>query len=78
MGRGLDFVVVMEGFLKFKEILYIYLEVYAVGELKYGIIVLIEDGIFVIVFVIQEKFFEKMVSNIKEVKFCGVVVFFVV
>lgn len=42
----------MEGLLKLKEILYIYVEVFVVGELKYGIIVLIEKGIFVIVIVI--------------------------
>ncbi|WAM31899.1 glutamine--fructose-6-phosphate transaminase (isomerizing) [Caldicellulosiruptor naganoensis] len=74
LGRGLDFAVAMEGSLKLKEISYIHSEAYAAGELKHGTIALIEDGTFVIALATQEKLFEKMVSNIKEVKSRGAVV----
>lgn len=45
IGRGLDYAVCLEGSLKLKEISYIHSEAYAVGEIKHGIISLIEDGI---------------------------------
>ncbi|KYH35262.1 glutamine--fructose-6-phosphate aminotransferase [Clostridium tepidiprofundi DSM 19306] len=67
LGRGLDYAVAMEGSLKLKEISYIHSEAYPGGELKHGPIALIEDGTVVIVLATQEKVFDKMVSNIKEV-----------
>lgn len=71
LGRGLDYAVAMEGSLKLKEISYIHSEAYAGGELKHGPIALIEYGTVVIAVATQEDLFEKMVSNIKEVKTRG-------
>ena len=68
IGRGLDHLVAMEGSLKLKEISYIHAEAYAAGELKHGTLALIEEGIPVIAVATQEALFDKMVSNIKEVK----------
>jgi glutamine---fructose-6-phosphate transaminase (isomerizing) len=71
LGRGLDYAVAMEGSLKLKEISYIHSEAYAAGELKHGTIALIEQGTPVIALATQEDLFDKMVSNIKEVKTRG-------
>jgi glutamine---fructose-6-phosphate transaminase (isomerizing) len=71
LGRGVDYAVAMEGSLKLKEISYIHSEAYAGGELKHGPIALIEEGTVVIVLATQEELFDKMVSNIKEVKTRG-------
>ena len=71
LGRGLDYAVAMEGSLKLKEISYIHSEAYAAGELKHGPIALIEKGTIVIALATQEELFDKMVSNIKEVKTRG-------
>lgn len=71
LGRGLDYAVAMEGSLKLKEISYIHSEAYAGGELKHGPIALIENGTVVITMATQEDLFDKMVSNIKEVKTRG-------
>lgn len=74
IGRGLDYALSMEGSLKLKEISYIHSEAYAGGELKHGTIALIEKGTLVVCPMTQETLFEKMVSNIKEVKARGAVV----
>lgn len=71
LGRGIDYTVALEGSLKVKEISYIHSEAYAAGELKHGPIALIEDGTVVVALATQEELFEKMVSNIKEVKTRG-------
>lgn len=71
LGRGIDYAVSQEGSLKLKEISYIHSEAYAGGELKHGPIALIEKGTVVIVLATQEALFDKMVSNIKEVKTRG-------
>lgn len=71
LGRGLDYAVAMEGSLKLKEISYIHSEAYAAGELKHGPIALIEDDTTVIALATQEHLFDKMLSNIKEVKTRG-------
>lgn len=71
LGRGLDFAVAMEGSLKCKEVSYIHSEAYAGGELKHGPIALIEKGTVVIALATQDYLFNKMVSNIKEVKTRG-------
>ncbi len=75
LGRGLDYCVALEGSLKLKEISYIHSEAYAAGELKHGPISLIEDGTLVIALATQDKLFEKLLSNIKEVKARGATVF---
>ncbi len=71
IGRGLDYIVGMEGSLKLKEIAYLHSEPYAAGELKHGPIALIEDTTLVVGIVTQEELFEKTVSNIREVKARG-------
>ncbi|WP_018084539.1 glutamine--fructose-6-phosphate transaminase (isomerizing) [Desulfurispora thermophila] len=68
IGRGLDYAVALEGALKLKEISYIHAEAYAAGELKHGTLALITGGVPVIALVTQQSLFEKMLSNIKEVK----------
>ncbi|WP_314591136.1 glutamine--fructose-6-phosphate transaminase (isomerizing) [Paenibacillus terrigena] len=75
IGRGVDYAVAQEGSLKLKEISYIHSEAYAAGELKHGTLALIEDGIPVIALATQNALFEKTVSNIKEVKARGGVIF---
>ncbi|HOQ76706.1 MAG TPA: glutamine--fructose-6-phosphate transaminase (isomerizing) [Thermoclostridium sp.] len=74
IGRNLDYALSMEGSLKLKEISYIHSEAYAGGELKHGTIALIENGTLVICPLTQDMLFEKMVSNIREVKARGAVV----
>lgn len=64
LGRGYNFFVVFEGVLKFKEIFYIYVEGYLVVEMKYGLIVLIDEEMLVIVIVINKSVYEKIVLNI--------------
>lgn len=71
IGRGLDYVVGMEGSLKLKEIAYLHSEPYAAGELKHGPIALIESATLVVGVVTQEALFDKTKSNIKEVKARG-------
>lgn len=71
IGRGLDYVVGMEGSLKLKEIAYLHSEPYAAGELKHGPIALIEEATLVVGVVTQESLFDKTKSNIKEVKARG-------
>ena len=71
IGRGLDYVVSMEGSLKLKEIAYLHSEPYAAGELKHGPIALIEDATLVVGVVTQEALFDKTKSNMQEVKARG-------
>ncbi|MGV8146716.1 MAG: glutamine--fructose-6-phosphate transaminase (isomerizing) [Alkaliphilus sp.] len=71
IGRGIDDYVGREGSLKLKEISYIHSEAIAAGELKHGTIALIEEGTLVIAVATQEHLYEKMLSNIKEVKARG-------
>ena len=66
IGRGLDYVVALEGALKLKEISYIHAEAYAAGELKHGTLALITDRVPVISLCTQSVVEEKMISNIKE------------
>lgn len=71
LGRGIDYSLAMEGSLKLKEISYIHAEAFAAGELNHGTIALIEKGTPVIAIATQEKLFEKMVSNMEEVRARG-------
>lgn len=68
IGRGLDYAVSMEGSLKLKEISYIHSEAYPAGELKHGTLALITKDVPVIALVTQEDIYDKMLSNIIEVK----------
>ena len=71
LGRGIDYAVSLEGSLKTKEISYIHSEAYAAGELKHGTISLIEDGTLVVSVLSQPELYEKMISNMVEVKSRG-------
>lgn len=74
IGRNIDYALSLEGSLKLKEISYIHSEAYAAGELKHGSISLIEDGTLVVSLAAYEALFDKMMSNIKEVKARGATV----
>lgn len=71
LGRGIDYALAMEGSLKLKEISYIHAEAFAAGELKHGTIALVEDGTPIISIATQQNMFEKMVSNMEEVRARG-------
>ncbi len=71
IGRGPDAGVASEGSLKLKEISYINSFAIAAGELKHGTIALIENDTLVIALAMQDRLFEKMLSNIQEVKARG-------
>jgi len=68
LGRGYLFPVALEGALKLKEISYVHAEGYAAGEMKHGPIALVDDNLPVIVVAPQDDYYEKIVSNIQEVK----------
>jgi glucosamine--fructose-6-phosphate aminotransferase (isomerizing) len=71
IGRGLDYSLSLEGSLKLKEISYIHSDAYAAGELKHGTISLITTDMPVVAIATQTPLFEKMISNIKEVRTRG-------
>ena len=71
IGRGLDSTVAYEGSLKMKEISYINTFAIAAGELKHGTIALIEEGTLFVTLATQDKLFEKMLSNIEEIRARG-------
>ncbi len=71
MGRNVDYAVAMEGSLKLKEISYIHSEAYAGGELKHGTISLMEEGTLVVALAGYRPLFEKLMSNVVEVKSRG-------
>lgn len=71
IGRGNDAAVAYEGSLKLKEISYINSFAIAAGELKHGTIALIEQDTLVIALATQDRLFDKMLSNIQEVKARG-------
>ncbi len=71
IGRGMDYALAMEGSLKLKEISYIHSEAYAAGELKHGTISLITEEMPVIALATIPSLYEKMISNIREVKARG-------
>ena len=68
LGRGYLFPVALEGALKLKEISYIHAEGYAAGEMKHGPIALVDSNLPVVVVAPQDDYYEKVVSNIQEVK----------
>ncbi len=71
IGRGIDYAISLEGSLKLKEISYIHSEAYAAGELKHGTISLIEEGTLVTAVSTQPELYQKMISNIVEVRARG-------
>ncbi len=68
LGRGIHFPVALEGALKLKEISYIHAEGYPAGEMKHGPIALIDSAVPVVVLASLGRTYEKVVSNIEEVK----------
>lgn len=71
IGRGLDSSIAYEGSLKLKEISYIDSFAIAAGELKHGTIALMEPGTLVLALATQDFLYEKMISNIQEIKARG-------
>ncbi|QZE14093.1 glutamine--fructose-6-phosphate transaminase (isomerizing) [Halosquirtibacter laminarini] len=68
LGRGYLFPVALEGALKLKEVSYIHAEGYAAGEMKHGPIALVDDNLPVVAVAPKDHYYEKVVSNIQEVK----------
>jgi glucosamine--fructose-6-phosphate aminotransferase (isomerizing) len=68
LGRGVNYPIALEGALKLKEISYIHAEGYPAGEMKHGPIALIAEGLPVVAVAPRDGVFEKMLSNVEEVK----------
>jgi glucosamine--fructose-6-phosphate aminotransferase (isomerizing) len=68
LGRGYNFPIALEGALKLKEISYIHAEGYPAAEMKHGPIALIDEHMPVVVIATKNKTYEKVLSNIEEVK----------
>ncbi|HZN56367.1 MAG TPA: glutamine--fructose-6-phosphate transaminase (isomerizing) [Candidatus Polarisedimenticolaceae bacterium] len=68
LGRGVNYPIALEGALKLKEISYIHAEGYPAGEMKHGPIALIDENMPVVAIAPTDGVFEKMLSNIEEVK----------
>jgi glucosamine--fructose-6-phosphate aminotransferase (isomerizing) len=71
LGRGYNYPVALEGALKLKEISYIHAEGYPAAEMKHGPIALIDENMPVVVIAPQDAFYEKILSNMQEVKARG-------
>jgi len=71
LGRGYNFPVALEGALKLKEISYIHAEGYPAAEMKHGPIALIDENMPVFIVATQDAHYEKVLSNIQEVKARG-------
>ncbi len=68
LGRGINYPIALEGALKLKEISYIHAEGYPAGEMKHGPIALIDEVMPVVTLVPRDSVYEKILSNIEEVK----------
>jgi glucosamine--fructose-6-phosphate aminotransferase (isomerizing) len=68
LGRGTNFPIALEGALKLKEISYVHAEGYPAGEMKHGPIALIDDGIPVVIVAPRGQSYEKVLSNLSEIK----------
>jgi glucosamine--fructose-6-phosphate aminotransferase (isomerizing) len=68
LGRGINYPIALEGALKLKEISYIHAEGYPAGEMKHGPIALIDKEMPVVVLATKNEVYEKVLSNIEEVK----------
>jgi glutamine---fructose-6-phosphate transaminase (isomerizing) len=68
LGRGYNFPVALEGALKLKEISYIHAEGYPAAEMKHGPIALVDENLPVLFIATQDAYYEKIVSNIQEIK----------
>ena len=74
LGRGINYPIALEGALKLKEISYIHAEGYAAGEMKHGPIALIDEDMPVVTIVPQDRVYDKMLSQVEQVKARGGVV----
>ncbi|CAL1516973.1 glutamine--fructose-6-phosphate transaminase (isomerizing) [Chitinophaga sp. MM2321] len=68
LGRGYNFPVALEGALKLKEISYIHAEGYPAAEMKHGPIALVDEHLPVVIVATRDSYYEKVVSNIQEIK----------
>lgn len=68
LGRGYNFPVALEGALKLKEISYIHAEGYPAAEMKHGPIALVDENLPVVFVATKDSYYEKIVSNIQEIK----------
>jgi len=71
LGRGINYPIALEGALKLKEISYIHAEGYPAGEMKHGPIALIDENMPVVALCPRGRTYEKMLSNVQEVKARG-------
>jgi glucosamine--fructose-6-phosphate aminotransferase (isomerizing) len=71
LGRGINYPIALEGALKLKEISYIHAEGYPAGEMKHGPIALIDEDLPVVALCPEGRTYEKMLSNVQEVKARG-------
>jgi len=74
LGRGINYPIALEGALKLKEISYIHAEGYPAGEMKHGPIALIDEAMPVVAIVVHDHVYDKMVSQIEQVKARGGIV----
>jgi glutamine---fructose-6-phosphate transaminase (isomerizing) len=68
LGRGYNFAIALEGALKLKEISYIHAEGYPAAEMKHGPIALVDKSLPVVFVATKDSYYEKIVSNIQEIK----------
>jgi glucosamine--fructose-6-phosphate aminotransferase (isomerizing) len=68
LGRGVNFPVALEGALKLKEISYIHAEGYPAAEMKHGPIALVDENLPVVFVATKDRYYEKIVSNVQEIK----------
>ena len=68
LGRGYNFPVALEGALKLKEISYIHAEGYPAAEMKHGPIALVDENLPVVIVATKDRYYEKIVSNVQEIK----------
>jgi glucosamine--fructose-6-phosphate aminotransferase (isomerizing) len=71
LGRGINYPIALEGALKLKEISYIHAEGYPAGEMKHGPIALIDEAMPVVAIAVQDPVYDKMISQIEQVKARG-------
>ena len=74
LGRGINYPIALEGALKLKEISYIHAEGYPAGEMKHGPIALIDERMPVVTIAVHDGVYDKMVSQIEQVKARGGIV----
>ncbi len=68
LGRGYNFPVALEGALKLKEVSYIHAEGYPAAEMKHGPIALVDETLPVVFVATKDRYYEKIVSNVQEIK----------